>query len=118
MQWLYTVDEEKWELYPNDLQTYLDTKIEIGDWLTLDLPEGYTLGDYRGDIWYCGGAFISPRVYVPKIEDSFSPLHWNYAGFVGKVSAPEDVFVFENGKLNPDRFPRSNHSTEPLVPDG
>lgn len=112
MQWLYTVDEEKGELYPNDLQTYLDTKIEIGDWLTLDLPEGYTLGDYRGDIGYCGGALISPRVYVPKIEDSFSPLHWNYAGFVGKVSAPEDVFVFENGKLNPDRFPRSNHSTE------
>ena len=62
MQWLYTVDEEKGELYPNDLQTYLDTKIEIGDWLTLDLPEGYTLGDYRGDIGYCGGALISPRV--------------------------------------------------------
>ena len=111
MQWIYTVDDEKGALYPNDLQTFLDTKVEIDDWLTLKLPEGYTLGAYQGGVGYCGGALISPKVYQSKIEDSFVPAHWMHAGFVGRV-ATKDSFVFENGKLNTNYFPHSNHSVE------
>lgn len=110
MQWIYTMDEEQGERYPNDLQTFLDTKTEIGDLLTLRLPQGYTLGSYLGNVGNYGGALISPKAYDLKIEDSFAPIHWIYAGFAGE--AREDMFVFENGKLNPDYFPHSNHSIE------
>ena len=110
MQWIYTMDEEQGERYPNDLQTFLDTKTEIGDLLTLRLPQGYTLGSYLGNVGNYGGALISPKAYDLKIEDSFAPIHWIYAGFAGE--AREDMFVFENGKLNPDYFPHSNHSVE------
>lgn len=112
MRWIYTVNDEKEEIYPNDLQSFLDIKIAVADWLTLELPEGYSIGSYQGGIGYCGGALILPKVWQPKIQDSFAPIHWTYAGWIGKVAAPGDIFVFENGKLQTDRFPHANHSVE------
>jgi len=111
MAWLYTADEDG-ERYPSDLEMFLRTKTDIDDWLTLELPEGYTLGPYTGGLGYTGGALILPQVYQTQAEPGFAPEHWKHAGFVGEVPAPQDIFVFENGVLDESRFPHSNHSCE------
>lgn len=54
MQWIYTMDEEQGERYPNDLQTFLDTKTEIGDLLTLRLPQGAQGAEPAADGSDCG----------------------------------------------------------------
>lgn len=109
--WLYTVDEDG-ERYPGDLEIFLRTKTSIDDWLTLELPEGYEIGPYNGNLGYIGGALIFPQVYQTQGETTFVPEHWEYAGFVGEVSAPQDIFVFEKGIPDERYFPHSNHSTE------
>lgn len=110
MAWIYTVDETGRESYPEDLEQYLNTKISVGDWLTLELPEGYTLGNYRADLGYAGGARIAPKSYETQKGLESAPEYWKYAGFVGAVQSPRDVFVFENGNLDPESFPCENHS--------
>lgn len=112
--WLYTNREGRQEDYPRDLEVYLNTKTAIEDWLTLELPDGYTLGSYDADVGDAGGALISPQVYQTQGE-AFAPDWWKYAGFVGRVANTEDCFVFENGKLDENRFPHANHSTEEAV---
>lgn len=110
MAWIYTADAEGGEQYPNDLEVFLHTKTQISDWLTLRLPEGYTLGDYRGDL-DLGGALIYPQVYETGASES-APEYWKYAGFVGKVGSAQETFVFWDGKLDERYYPRWNHSSE------
>lgn len=84
----------------------------IEDWLTLELPDRYTLGSYNENLGYIGGALIFPEVYQIQGKMESAPEHWKYAGFIGEVSAPQDIFVFENGRLDERYFPKSNHSSE------
>lgn len=113
MCWIYTKEDGK-ERYPNDLEKFLATKIKIEDWLTLELPDGYTLGSYQGNLGDYGGALIYPQSYS-TIGEAFAPTHWMYAGFVGQVYEPERFFVFQDGKLDENYFPKSNHTTEEVV---
>ncbi|MDE7310883.1 MAG: M56 family metallopeptidase [Eubacterium sp.] len=110
--WIYTADQEEGEQYPNSLEDFLRTKTKISDWLTAELPKGYTLGDYRGDL---GGALIAPQVYETKGESASAPEYWKYAGFIAKIDAAQDVFVFQDGGLDKNFYPRSNHSMEEAV---
>ncbi len=110
MAWIYTVDETGGESYPEDLEQYLHTKINVDDWLALELPKGYTLGTYCADLGYAGGALIAPESYETRKGLDSAPEYWKYAGFVGAVQSPQDVFIFENGNLNPEHFPGENHS--------
>lgn len=113
MAWIYTVDAEEGERYPNDLEVFLHTKITIDDWLTLELPEGYTLGDYNADVGDCGGALISPKLYQTQEGENLysAPEHWKYAGCVGLAANPQGDFAFVNGKLDAQHYPRANHSS-------
>lgn len=107
MSWLYTA-ERSTEKYPNDLETFLNTKPEIGDWLTLELPEGYTLESYTGSV---GGSFISPMSYTDVSGDDTVPNEWRASGFVGKIENADEEFSFKNGNLQDSHFPKNNHSS-------
>ena len=109
--WLYTVEDGK-ERYPNDLEKLLSMKIEIEDWLTLELPKGYTLGSYQGDLGWAGGACIFPESY--KLEGyvaQWTPKERTTSGFVGRMLQVDEIFSFKNGRLQEDsHLLRYNHA--------
>lgn len=110
--WIYTVDLSYSDTnYPNDLETFLNTKIAIEDWLSVDLPEGYTLEEYQGNMGIAGGALISPQAYEVYGDDVFAPQEWYYAGFVGRIPYAADYFTFENGQLVGGQLGFWNHTS-------
>ncbi len=115
MAYIYTIDEKGRESYPYNLEVFLRTKTKVDEWLTIELPEGYTIGSYNADLGFSGGILIHPQSYSTHKEMDSAPKHWKYAGFIGTVEEPQDVFVFEDGKLDQRYYPQSNHShDEPI----
>ena len=106
----YTVDSGT-GAYINDLETFLVTKENVNDWLTIDLPEGYTLGTYQADLGIAGGALIFPQAYELYGDDVFAPQEWYHAGFVGRIPDAVSYFIFENGKLTDGQLGWWNHSS-------
>ena len=95
MCWLY---DGEVHAYSDMMEAFLVTKISVDNWLTVELPEGYTLGAYNANLGIAGGALISPQAYEVYGEVS-APQEWYYAGFVGKIPYAGDYFTFENGEL-------------------
>ena len=107
---LYTTVDSGKGAYINDLETFLVTKENVTDWLTIDLPEGYTLGSYQADLGIAGGALIFPQAYELYGDDVFAPKEWYHAGFVGRIPDAGTYFSFENGKLTDGQIGWWNHS--------
>lgn len=113
--WLYTADDEA-EKYPGDLDTFFSTKREIEDWLTLELPKGYTLGSYQAGLGEGGGALISPKAYEPEGDaGEWTPAEWQYSGFVGRIPNADERFSFIDGKLDGEYYIGMNHTTAKVI---
>lgn len=113
MAWIYTASDK--ERYPNDLEVFLSTKTKIDDWLTLELPDGYKLGEYKGGFGLSGGALITPKSYQVKGESTYVPDEWTESGFVGRITDADKIFSFQKGELSEKGFPLMNHSTAEVV---
>ena len=110
MRWLYR-DEDGIDEYSDYLEPLLATKENVGEWLSVELPEGYSLGTYQAHRGWAGGALISPQAYELYGDDVFAPEEWYYAGFVGQIPDADEVFGFENGKLVDGAINVWNHSS-------
>ncbi len=94
--------------YLHGLQAFLDTKRNVGDWLSVKLKKGYTLGSYQADLGEGGGALIYPKAYEVKAGGDFVPKNWMYSGFIGRFPGAGNVFPFHNGKIG--RSVETDHS--------
>lgn len=110
MRWIYR-EEDGVDEYSDYLEPLLATKESIEAWLSIELPEGYSLDSYKAYRGWEGGALILPQSYEVYGEDVFAPEEWYYAGFIGKIPYATDVFGFDNGKLVDGAIDRWNHST-------
>ncbi len=102
-----------------DLEEFLNHKMKLSDILTIELPAGYTLSDYRADIGVNGGVLIEPQAYqVMKGLDSdygSGVTEWLYSGTISVIKYPKDWFVFENGKPVDKMIHYWNHTVEEKV---
>lgn len=110
MRWLYR-DENGVDEYSDYLEPLLATKESVEAWLSVELPEEYSVDSYKAYRGWDGGALILPQSYEVYGDDVFAPEEWYYAGFIGKIPYAADVFAFENGKLVDGAIDRWNHST-------
>ncbi|MBR3769597.1 MAG: hypothetical protein IKL06_03585 [Lachnospiraceae bacterium] len=110
MRWIYR-DEDGVDEYSDYLEPLLATKESVDAWLSIELPEGYTLDSYQAYRGWAGGALILPQSYELYGEDVFAPEEWYHAGFIGQIPYATDVFIFENGKLVDGAINQWNHST-------
>lgn len=107
-RWLY--DREGG--YSGLMEDLLATKENISDWMSIELPEGYTIDNYNANLGWSGGALILPQAYELHGEGTpFAPQEWYHAGFIGKIDYAHDWFVFENKKLLKESAPRWNHTS-------
>ena len=114
VRWIYSYDNGAHN-YSENLEPMLATKVSIDDWLTVELPEGYTLGTYNAAYGYMGGALIYPQAYEVYGEDVFAPADWYHAGFVGRLPDAQDHFQFIDGKLQEHHGSMYNHSEAEFV---
>lgn len=111
---IYTSDE-RYSVVA-DLEGWLSTKTRISDWLTLDLPEGYSLSDYDASVGDAGGALIEPQAYEVLSEDAFGAFipEWTMSGAVGIIPDAQKAFIFEDGQIV-GKYMSSNHSLEERI---
>jgi len=108
MRWLY--DREGG--YSGLMEDLLATKERISDWMSIELPEEYTIDNYNANLGLFGGALILPQAYELYGEGTpFAPVEWYHAGFIGKIDYAHDWFLFENGKLVKESAPLWNHTS-------
>ena len=100
--------------YWNDIDTMVNTKTTIDQWLTLELPEGYSLGKYNASLGWDGGALILPEVYEVKGED-FASDEWKFAGFVGRTDQETANFHYVNGIPDGENCPANNHTSGEIL---
>ena len=112
MRWLYSAEEDK---YQDVLEEFLATKEKIDDWLTVELPEGYTLGAYNANYGYMGGALIFPQVYELYGEDIFAPADWYHAGCISRMPDAMERYEFIDGKLQEHRGVPWNHTSSEFM---
>lgn len=100
-----------------DIEEYLNTKIQISDLLSIELPEGYTLGNYMANVGIDGGALIEPQAYEVKYEDGYGSgiPEWSHSGAISIIRYPESWFVFEDGKLVDKQMSYWNHTSEEKI---
>ena len=112
---IYSTDDRYIML--EDIEEYLNNKIEISDLLSIELPEGYSLGNYMANIGIDGGALIEPRAYEIKYEDGYGSgiPEWAHSGVIAIIQYPQDWFVFENGRLVDKQMRYWNHTSEEKI---
>ncbi len=100
-----------------DIEEYLNNKVQISDLLSIELPEGYTLGNYMANIGIDGGALIEPQAYEVKGEDGYGSgiPEWFYSGAISIIRYPQDWFVFEDEKLVDKQMHYWNHTSEEKI---
>jgi hypothetical protein len=107
-----------------DIDVFLNTKPAVDNWMSLSLPDGYTIGDYN--YMYAGVnsgcALIEPKIYETYDEYTFHIADdWAYAGSIG-IIPPDAIpcFLFENGQLTEKQIHFWNHTLEEKIetPDG
>lgn len=118
-------DNESCILYAEDeryhivdsIEEFLNTKTQISDWLTIELPDGYSLSGYDANVGNTGGSLIEPRAYEVKGEDTYGHyvIDWTMSGCIGSIYGAQEVFVFENGKLADKQMPLWNHTSEEKI---
>lgn len=112
---IYTTDDKY--IVVEDIEEYLNNKVQISDLLSIELPEGYTLGNYMANIGIDGGAFIEPQAYEVKGEDGYGSgiPEWFYSGAISIIRYPQDWFVFEDEKLVDKQMHYWNHTSEEKI---
>lgn len=112
MRWLYSAESGE---YRDVLEEFLVTKERITDWLTVELPKGYTLGNYNANYGYEGGALIYPQAYEVYGEDVFAPADWYHAGCISRIPDAAERYEFIDGKLQPHHGTPWNHTSAEFV---
>ena len=112
MAWLYDGEDG---IYRSVLEEFLASKEDVNDWLSVELPEGYTLGEYNANYGYMGGALISPQAYELYGEDVFAPADWYYAGCVSRMPDATERYQFVDGKLQEHHGVPWNHTSAEFV---
>lgn len=110
MRWIYR-NKDGENTYSDYLEPLLATKEDVNEWLSVTLPDGYSLGSYHANRGLEGGALISPQAYEVYDWAVMAPEEWYYAGFLGKISYAQDYFIFENGQLVDGEIHFWNHSS-------
>ncbi len=113
---IYTTEEGRNVV--KDIEEFLNHKKTLADMLTIELPEGYTLSDYKANIGLAGGVLIGPQAYSIREEldeDSYGAIpEWMYSGTISGMNYSEDIFIFEDGKLV-ETMQFWNHTAEEKV---
>ena len=112
MRWLYSAEKDE---YRDVLEEFLATKENVTDWLSVELPDGYTLGNYNANYGYEGGALILPQAYEVYGEDVFAPADWYHAGCISRMPEATTRYEFVDGKLQPHRGVPWNHTSAEFV---
>lgn len=110
MRWIYR-DEDGVDEYSDFLEPLLNTKESVDAWLSIELPEGYSVGEYKADLGVAGGALILPQAYEVYEEELAAPPEWYYAGFIGQIPSAADYFEFANSNLVNGQLGWWNHSS-------
>ena len=104
-----------------DILSFLEKQYGIDQYMTLTLPDNYTLGNYQAD----SGIFSGCQILTDKTESykeiphGFAPEIWYVPGGIGILDTT-DIFQFENGTLTNVSL-LMNHSipiSEPETVDG
>lgn len=112
MRWLYSAEDEK---YSDQLPSFLATKESIDNWLTLELPEEYTVGAYNANYGYMGGALILPQAYELYTEEVYVPADWYHAGCISRMPDATERYTFVDGKLQEYRGVPWNHTSAEFI---
>lgn len=112
---IYTTDDRY--IVVEDIEEYLNYKVQMSDLLSIELPEGYTLGNYMANIGINGGALIEPQSYEVKGEDGYGSAipEWSHSGAISIIKYPQDWFIFEDGKLVDKQMIYWNHTLEEKI---
>ena len=113
---LYSADERYHTV--DSIEEFLYTRTQISDWLTIELPEGYTLSEYDANVgigW--GGAHIEPQAYDIQGEDTYGNyvIDWTMSGCIGRLYVEQDDFLFRDGMLVEKQIRLWNHTSENKV---
>lgn len=112
---LYSGDERYYAV--DSIEEFLNTKTQISDWLTIELPDGYSLSEYDANVGNAGGTLIEPQAYEVQGEDTYGHyvIDWTMSGCIGSIYGAQEVFVFENGKLADKQIHLWNHTSEEKI---
>lgn len=95
----------------DDSENQITDEFTLSGWLTLQLPEGYTLSEYSDAVGFAGGALIEPQAYEVLGEDSYGCMQdWTMSGFIGLLPDAGDAISFEDGQIA-EIMPLWNHSS-------
>ena len=81
-----------------DLQGFLQRDYGMEQYLDCDLQGGFTWGEYRDDIGFCGGWMLEGEAEEPP-HDEWIPEAWYYPGGIGRGENASQTLKFENGVL-------------------
>lgn len=90
-------------------------KESVTDWLSVELPTGYTLSNYNENYGYMGGALILPQAYEIYGEHGFTPADWYHAGCISQIPDAASRYEFVDGKLQPYHGTPWNHAGSEFV---
>ena len=91
----------------------LDNNTQVNDWLIIELPEGYTISEYKESVGNEGGVLIEPQAYEVLSEDSYGyGMDWSMSGSIGIISNVQDIFIFEDNKITDVRGLWNHSSSE------
>lgn len=102
---LYEVDER---VAPaEDLHGFLQRDYGAGQYLSCEMPDGFTLGKFQSDIAFYNGWMLEGDIKEPPHDDGI-PEAWYRPGGIGRGETASQVLKFENGALT-DASLQANH---------
>ncbi len=105
---LYEVDER---FTPTkDLQEFLQRDYGMNQYLTCDLPDDFTWGEFRENIGFCGGWLLEGETKEPPHDEGISEA-WYCPGGIGRGENASQILKFENGALT-DAALLMNHTEQ------
>ena len=89
---------------------------QIGDWMEIGLPEGYSFSGFSDTIGWQGGFLILPQCYENILDgEDINPADWYYSGGVSRLPAKNTSVSFTNGVPGPDGIPMHNHTVAEYI---
>jgi bacterioferritin (cytochrome b1) len=93
---LYEIDERY--TVTKDLQEFLQRDYELEQYLTCELPENFTLGEFQKDMSFCGGWLLEGDV-EETLHDEEVEESWYCPGGIGRGENASEILKFESGTL-------------------
>ena len=79
----------------------IDNNTQVNDWLTIELPEGYTISEYKENVGDEGGVLIEPQAYEVLSENSYGyGMDFTMSGSIGIINNVLDVFIYDINESN------------------